>query len=79
MPSLRKCTSPIVWLPRSDGIQSDPTGWALQGGVPTVPMITVSPGNATSGFDGLAVIRVSLPVFAPESLGFPVPSYVYVT
>ena len=46
-------------------MQSAPTGCALHGGVPTDPMITVSPGRATSGFVGLAVILVSRAVLRP--------------
>ena len=53
-------------------MQSALAGWALHGGVPTLPRITISlPGRATSGFAGLAVTRVSRAVRGALLFGSP--------
>ena len=72
MPSGAKWIVAERVAPPSAAMQSAPAGWALHGGVPTLPRITVSlPGSATSGFAGSAVTRVSRDVFGPASLGLP--------
>ena len=70
VPSLAKCSDPSVCEPPSDPMQSALAGWALHGGVPTLPRITTSlPGRATSGFAGSAVTRVRRAVRGAAAVG----------